>query len=658
MHKLSRTTAILLSLSTLARCSCEEEEFIPAVTYEPASNLVFGDVSVNSEKTIDLLAHSNGRAPFTIIAANIVTPSGDGTWRVKVDAELMEGLRPGTTASVAVTFRPCPAAWDGNTLRQDFDFNTCPGDPQTGDLNITDNSRAGSATFGLSGRPVQPPVATVFCPVSSNCGEASPQLRECNGVTFGAVSAGDPPCDLVMEIRNEFRNDKPVGTLEIERMEVLVQDFCCGDPGPITVGAEVGFEVQDMSGAVLNPDSGAPFTVPIMAGGTTGANRFKFVFDGSRTGIWRGQAANMTGLRLYTNDPDRRIISVPVTAQGSAPELACTPSQYNYGPVEQGTTQTATITCRNGGDADLVISNIAVANAEFVVRTDKGTTSNITLALFEQVIVWVDYTPTNTGNDAETLILTSNDPITPRTEITLKGGAVPEIDVQPSDVLVYPLDPMEMPPIPPKILPLGIANVGYGDLVVSRLELRGPNGALDHPSVDDFTVEGCAGMNPCNVNLRLCAPGTMGCMTFETTLDITYDNNDISTTDLVELHIFSDDPTDPEHIVVLQAQDIPCLFPTPVITVLTVPACVGAPVNLDASSSNVGSPGATITSCDWFWAFTPGAAPPFNTMGTITNAFVPPVDGTYYLGLHCTNSCGAMSQTPGQETILVSDQCN
>jgi hypothetical protein len=670
----NRLLFALLSAGILVRCNCEEEQFLPSVTYDPfpfvmspseapGTELVFGDVSVNSEKTLAIRVQSNGRAPVNIVGTTLDTSSAQGTWTVKVEDDLAPpgGIAPGRTSTISVTFRPCPAAWNGNELKPEFDFNTCPGEGQAGDLDVTDNTRLGTATFGLSGRPVQPPIASVWCPVGPNCGEANPQLRECNGVTFGSVSAGEEPCDLVIEIRNNWRDNKPVGDLEIQQIEVLVQDYCCGDPGAIVAGEDVGFTIQDMNGNDLTPDPGRPFVVPISPGGTEGMNRFKFVFSGARTGIWRGQLSNMTGLRLSTNDPDQRLISVPVTGQGSAPQLACTPAQHNYGPVEQGTTRTATISCRNAGDAELLISSIAVesGNPEFAVSTDLGGTSNLRLQLFEQVMVFVSYTPRDTGIDAEQLILTSNDPLNPRIEISLRGGAVPEIEVQPNDTLSFPLPPNQDPPYPPQSQSLTVSNVGYGDLNITRLELRGPDDTLDHPSVDDFTIPDCSGQNPCNINKTLCAPGTGGCGTnFSDTIEIIYDNNDISTIDLAELHIFSDDPSDPEHIVVLEAEDEPCLFPTPTITVTSpAPQCVGRDVVVDATNSNAPPP-ATITSCQWRFLFQPcSPATMFNTQGALISSFTPQCDGTFVVGLDCTNSCGSMSQMPGQETVLVSATC-
>src|SRR5688500_17073680 len=131
----------LLSAGTLINCNCEEEEFLPSVTYDPfpyvvnpseppGTEIVFGDVSVNSEKTLAIRVQSNGRAPVNVVAANLVSSSQDGTWSVKVDDELdpMVGLTPGKTATISVTFRPCPAAWNGNELKADFDYNTCPGE--------------------------------------------------------------------------------------------------------------------------------------------------------------------------------------------------------------------------------------------------------------------------------------------------------------------------------------------------------------------------------------------------------------------------------------------------------------------------------------------------------------------------------------------------
>jgi hypothetical protein len=655
----SRLFLALLAASALTRCSCEEEtDFTPGATFTP-TDVDFGPVSVASEKTVVVRVRSDGGGAYKIAAA--VLEADQEKFRFRLDPALSEGLALGRTATIAVTYRPCPAAWDGDVLRRDFDFDGCPTGPEAGDLKITDNSREQSRTLGLSGQPVQPPVATLFCASGGsracNTDPGPNDLRECNGISFGTVAFDDPPCDQTFEIRNTLRRDRPVGDLVIERFEVKVREI----NDDVTVdGAQAGFELLDAEGRPLAVDAANPFVVSIPVGGTVGARRFKLRFKGSRVGTWRGEARDETGLRLFTSDPDKRVLSAPLTAIGSAPEIELFPPFVDFGPVEQGRSRTATVTLSNVGDAALRISDMRIAggNPEFTFRTQDNRT-NFELASNASVQVFATYTPRDTGVDQDDLATSSNDPDEPVARLQLRGGAVPRLVVDPSDTLIFPLSD---PPPPEREETIVISNAGFGDLDVSQLDIVGPEDRRDHPSVDDFTIvmPGRCSSLPCDPGFDLCPPSNPGCTSSEARIVVRYRNNDISTTDLATLVINSNDPADPVHRVVLNATDQPCLFPTPIITVETPRPCVGQPVRVTASASNPGGPVgmvATLTSFQWAWLFTPGQAPAFTPMDAETVSFTPTRDGVHTLGLNVTNSCGARSQSTARETLNISATC-
>ena len=168
----------------------------------------------------------------------------------------------------------------------------------------------------------------------------------------------------------------------------------------------------------------------------------------------------------------------------------------------------------------------------------------------------------------------------------------------------------------------------------------------------------CSGSNPCDPGISLCPPTNPACMNSSTQLCFIYDNNDISTTDRVNLLIRSNDPVSPEVRVVLDATDVPCFFPTPIITVETDRPCVGNPVRLSASGSAPGGDASgmtTISSYNWRFLFAQPPNPAFMPADQADTLFIPERGGVYIIALDLVNSCGAMSQPAGQETINVQD---
>lgn len=669
IHALS----LILVAASLARCSCEEiQEFRPSARYTPLdedqSDLVlnFGNVAVNQEKKLDIRVLSDGSAALIVNSASRVPDNAEtqAIFAVNVQEDLTTGLRPAVTSSISVTYRPCPAAWTGNQINPDFDFNTCPSARQQITLAVVDNTRLAGVEIVVAGQPVQAPSIEVLCGRGAgHCNDADVEMQECVSLSFGTVSSAAPACDLWFEIRNVKRGGKETGPLNVERLEILAFDINEPEPRTVRAGRDIGFSLLDMAGNPLAIDSGNPLVVEIPPGtADNGSVRIRARFDGTTLGVWRGEAMRGSGLRIYTDDPDfRPAKTVSFSAIGSAPEIQVLPRSIEYGPVPQGSTRTATVTVSNSGDADLEITDVRFAQdtsgVKFRYTTSRGNPPfTVTPFANNTFQIFVDYTPQAGGQDSDSLVIGSNDVNDNPLEVPITGGAVPKLRVEPNDTLVFALpNPLPPPPIPARDEPVSISNVGFGDLRVLRLSITGPGGDASHPSVDDFSIQGCATL-PCMPGTLLCAPSQQGCVNSETSFTITYDNNDNSQTDLAELRIETNDPTDPEHIVVLSAQDVPCFFPSPVVTVVTAEAKVGMPVEVSALSSDPGgAPGmpGSIVDYQWFWLFTPGAAPSFTSQGMPNTTFVPERFGAHVLGLHVRNDCGAMSQTPASETITV-----
>lgn len=211
-----------------------------------------------------------------------------------------------------------------------------------------------------------------------------------------------------------------------------------------------------------------------------------------------------------------------------------------------------------------------------------------------------------------------------------------QLELTPSDTVVFPING-------PRRQFLILRNVGTCDVVVTGIRISGPQNAPLHPSADDFAIIG---------------PTTFTVPVGQSFIDlpIEYANNDISTIDFAELHIESNDADLPEHVVTLTAEDNPCFFPTPVITVVTANPTAQQPVTLDATMSDPGGPingPAQIASYEWEWLFAPNALPVFSAPNGAITTFTPDSSGTYVVGLRISNDCGSTSPTPATETINV-----
>lgn len=665
--------AFALVSGSLVHCNCEEITFRAAAKYTPENVLSFGDVAVTSEKKLDIVVLNEGSAGLKILQPTV---AGDpNKWRLDVRPDLLTGITPQRTSSISVTYRPCPDAWETRNvngvmvdlLKEGFDYSTCMTDAvDATTLTVVEiDTLDGGATFELSANPVQPPNATVYCQNGMRaCNATDPNVDPCNAMTFGDVVAGDTPCDLVVEVRNTWLNQKAVGELHVEGVVISVQNI----EDEITVdGLTAGFSVVDVeTGADLSPSPTNPFVIPVPDGQMEGRERFKIRFSGIAAGTWDGRPPrSMTGVKVFTNDPAHRVITFAINGTGSAPDIDWQPSGLNFGPVAQGEVKTLTATITNSGNAPLILTSIGfrvdTAGNELSYTTNKGSSFPITMPPADRTYVYVRYSPTAVGRDSDDLVIINNDiNENNRVEIPITGGPVPVLRVDPLDTLVFP-EPMAMTPRRESVL---LTNVGTGDLEIQRLAITGPQGDPSSTSADDFffDFDACRGMSSCDLAVTLCAQASTSCIgTTDTSIPIGYANNDLSTLDFAELHIFSTDPANPEHVVVLNAGDSPCFPPGPQIRYEPAVPCKGMPVTAYADGSTPGGPdgmGAMMTDFYWEWLFTPAAQPAFTPTNQVSTTFIPTDSGIFVLGLKIKNDCGAVSPSPASETIMVAETCN
>jgi hypothetical protein len=684
--RLPRWTLLLAALP-VAACNCETDTFAPSAKYVPDKVLDFGKVAVSSEKKMFLKVVSEGSAALRISSANLnnISPTDMDVVRDSIAPNLTSGLTPGRTSSITVIYRPCPGAWmggtggmPGNLLTPGFDFSKCPGD-MSGEIDVVDNGhvngKAGHTQIvQLSGQSVQPPNVLVDCQIPMpKCQDtrkvSNPvytTMGSCVALDYGTVNAGDPmgPCTRFVQVTNAQRSGRDVGDLEIQKIEILVKNL-----NSSTIAAtsdQVGFKVVDMNGMPLSPTSANPIVVSVPEGSSMGSFVFGIQYNGQLDGTWYGQKSDMQGVRIYTNDPDKPVVGFNIDGTGAAPDLQVTPQTLLFGNVQQGRTKTLTATVSNFGSAPLQITSIGnkydTQMSKFVISTSMGTHYPITLNERQSVFVHVAYTPNTGGMDADTLQIGNNDPKTNGVkEVPMSGGAVPCISVTPAGTITFPTP--NPPTNQPRTLPMTIANCGYGNLIIQRMQILGQNDDPMDPTIQEFSIMECpAGMeHACDLNITLCPPSDMACAMPQKTFNVTYQNMDISVVDYAQLHIISNDPANPNYLETLEAHDVPCFPPEPVISPPQGRSCVNMPVMVTSMGSNPGGPGgtgATITGYSWSFTFAPGTQPMITPANGSAVMFTPDTPGTYLLSLTETNDCGAMGRVTMDQMISVADTCN
>ncbi len=105
-------------------------------------------------------------------------------------------------------------------------------------------------------------------------------------------------------------------------------------------------------------------------------------------------------------------------AKAGPQQIGVSSASLNLGIAMVGTTAKGTLTITNAGGANLILSLISVSGGSFGVS---GMTTPSTITPGNNALLTVSFSPTSAGTDSGSLSITSNDPQTPTTIITLAG---------------------------------------------------------------------------------------------------------------------------------------------------------------------------------------------------------------------------------------------
>lgn len=655
---LSRPLGLFLALAALGSVASACDETVEALIRGEADDVDFGQVSTADQVTQFVEIRNIGTALLNVTQVVSTNPE---VFRVQspLPATVLDGIPPTQSATVAVTYRPCPAVFNADGTRDLDALPGCAVGDQSATLDVLDNSAEGGFALQVFGTAVRPPQPNIRCSAvngaEGGCGETSANFADCGtlGVRFGSLDFTtyneQNPCDMYVRIQNEYTDaGEPVAPLRIfgNRLSVLRDDVFPVEPN------EVSLEL-------LRPDGSPPqfpLTIEAEGPGLPGEEDFILRMVPRTEGNYTGTPSSGNGLTFSTNNPTEPEQAVPVAANVTAPRLAVTfggaelqcGANLPFRGVAQNESRTETVSLFNEGTANL--ENVSVFldpdDDEFsIAPAGGGSLDGATILVGNILDVEVTYSNMDGEPDVAGIVVRGdgvND-----CNLNLAGGQTPQISAIPSNLQFTSTGGME------ECRTVEVTNDGDADLVISNLRLEGTN--PDEPTPDDFNLSDCAeGETECGVDFTVEPDGTAS-------IEVCYNNDDSSFQDSGNLIIGSNDPFRSEIRVSLSASDRPCLAPA---LNFTLDPAMNQSENdniiIDMGSSFAGGPAggdAVITLCEFTirrgnrtGSFNPN--PVTSDDGTsLISTFSPGGPGATAIEVVCTNSCGASSSETISLTI-------
>ena len=189
--------------------------------------------------------------------------------------------------------------------------------------------------------------------------------------------------------------------------------------------------------------------------------------------------AKSAALRISSNDANENPFDVALSGNGvptPEPNIAVSPSAHDFGTGYIGSSLTQTMTIYNHGSEVLEVSGSSIAGANAAEFGFSGSSGPFSIAPGDSQEVDIVFTPAIEGAKAATWQISSNDPDTPTSDVSLSAVAetpVPDIAVVPSShnfgtVLLNT----------PVSVIITIRNIGSGNLEISSSGLSGADAAL------------------------------------------------------------------------------------------------------------------------------------------------------------------------------------
>ena len=376
-----------------------------------------------------------------------------------------------------------------------------------------------------------------------------PILAGCIGLTQTAPSVKDGETDSTATA--------PSGPFSVDPGSVDFGVLALGD------SAETSLLIRNTSDgllrldAILDGDDAFTLTESSMAVAPTEETALTVQFEAT-------SAVNYSGA-LTISDADGNAVTVALTGAGEGagtdttdtettdteptddePNLVLSPTSYDFGQVDSGDSASTTITVRNDGDADLLVSDLRFSDATFTLATTSMTLPQVIRPGGSETAT-VLFSPSSIRTYNGTLTVTSDDPDGAST-VTLTGEGADLCDVCSGIIDVdtggdpYTLDSFISILGIPSSATVEISNIGDMDLSVSDVYVN--NDTVS--TCGDFTIVGWRGAT-------VLAPGDAAL--FQVSYRATSVCVEVPLTAFDEnvVHILSDDPSQPDYIIELSA---------------------------------------------------------------------------------------------------------
>lgn len=192
-------------------------------------------------------------------------------------------------------------------------------------------------------------------------------------------------------------------TLETGTTGAVTLSVSNNGAGPLTIEADLGTfpEWLATEPETLTLDSGGESTLTLTFD-TSGLNNGSFTET----------------ISFLSNDPESPVLNVAVELHvtGGTPAIVAIPDPLEFGEVFIGHPKTLALTVSNPGTEVLVVDSVSVTDDSFSVGPDSLSVPGGAEGMFE-----VTFDPATEGSTSGTLILSSNAPDHPSTEIFLSG---------------------------------------------------------------------------------------------------------------------------------------------------------------------------------------------------------------------------------------------
>lgn len=398
------------------------------------------------------LALTSGRAAsFAVAFAPVTATSSTGSVSISSDASNGPVTIPlagaGETMSVSVS----PAAINFGSVNVGASSTQSVAVTNTGTASvIVSQASASGAGFAVSASSLPVTLAggqsaalpVIFAPTTGGSATGSVSIVSSAGTSAVALAGSGGTFQLVASpssvnfgsIKVGGNSSQPVSLTNTGNSPVVVSQAT----------ASTGFTL-----------SGLALPITLAAGQSAS---FSVAFSA-------GAAGNTAGSISIASNAVGSPLSIPLSATGVVYQLTVSPSSYNFGSVNVGSSASDTIWVNNSGSAPVTISQAALSGAGFSFT---GISFPVTLSTGQSVSFSAMYQPAAAGAASGSITLTSNASNSP-TAIALSGtGATQGLSITPTSLSFGNVVLGNN-----SALPMTVTNTGTGQVTISQATASG-----------------------------------------------------------------------------------------------------------------------------------------------------------------------------------------